>query len=184
MGFHPYLRRSVLEDVCVHNNGVLEVPTSRSTASSGNSSNNNTAIISSKLIFCTTNRSLIIQQAHSRTRAKTQGAQKRMRVFVCADEPQSTGPKPNVTIASFQFRSTSLIPGRCWCLPCRKSVCSRHMKHPEVPSHLVSVHTNCMSEKQEKNATIVARHATGGSAQNIVTDLGKEDNDKHHCCTD
>jgi len=50
IGFHPYLRRSVLEDVCVHNNGVLEVSTSRSTASSSNSSNNNAAIISSKLI--------------------------------------------------------------------------------------------------------------------------------------
>jgi len=49
-GFHPCLRRSVLEDVCVHNNGILEVSTSRSTASSSNSSNNNTTIISSKLI--------------------------------------------------------------------------------------------------------------------------------------
>ena len=48
----------LLEDVCVHNNGVLEVSTSRSTASSSNSSNNNTAMISTQLIFCTTNRSL------------------------------------------------------------------------------------------------------------------------------
>jgi len=55
IGFHPYLRRSVLEDVCVHNNGVLEVSTSRSTTSS---SNNNTTIISSKLICLPTNRSL------------------------------------------------------------------------------------------------------------------------------
>jgi len=50
IGFHPYLRRSVLEEVCVYNNGVLEVSTSRSTTSSSNSSNNNTTIISSKLI--------------------------------------------------------------------------------------------------------------------------------------
>jgi len=40
-GFH------VLEDVCVHNNGILEVSTSRSTASSSNSGNNNTTKISS-----------------------------------------------------------------------------------------------------------------------------------------
>jgi len=58
IGFHPYLRRSVLEDVCIYNHGILEVSTSRSTTSSSNSSNNNTTIISSKLIFCTTNRSL------------------------------------------------------------------------------------------------------------------------------
>jgi len=56
--FHPYLRRSVLEDVCVHNNGILEVSTTRSTASSSNSSNNNTAIISMLLICLPTNRSL------------------------------------------------------------------------------------------------------------------------------
>jgi len=31
IGFHPYLRRSVLEDVCIYNNGIFEVPTSRST---------------------------------------------------------------------------------------------------------------------------------------------------------
>jgi len=43
----------VLEDVCICNNGILEVSTSRSTASSSNSSNNSTTIISSKLIFCT-----------------------------------------------------------------------------------------------------------------------------------
>jgi len=36
----------LLEDVCVHNNGILEVSTSRSTTSSSNSSNNNTTIIS------------------------------------------------------------------------------------------------------------------------------------------
>jgi len=40
----------VLKDVRIYNNGVLEVFTSRSTASSGNSSNNNTAMISVKLI--------------------------------------------------------------------------------------------------------------------------------------
>jgi len=40
----------LLEDVCVYNNGILEVSTSRSTTSSSNSSNNNTTIISSKLI--------------------------------------------------------------------------------------------------------------------------------------
>jgi len=40
----------LLEDVCICNNGVLEVFTSRSTASSGNSSNNNATMISSKLI--------------------------------------------------------------------------------------------------------------------------------------
>jgi len=49
-GFHPCLRRSVLEDVCIYNNGILEVFTSRSTTSSSNSSNNHTTIISSKLI--------------------------------------------------------------------------------------------------------------------------------------
>jgi len=48
----------LLEDVCIYNHGILEVSTSRSTASSSNSSNNNTTIISNKLIFCTTNRSL------------------------------------------------------------------------------------------------------------------------------
>jgi len=36
----------LLEDVCIYNNGVLEVSTSRSTTSSSNSSNNNTTIIS------------------------------------------------------------------------------------------------------------------------------------------
>jgi len=34
MGFRPCLRRSVLEDVCICNNGVFEVPTSRSTTTS------------------------------------------------------------------------------------------------------------------------------------------------------
>jgi len=34
IGFHPYLRRSVLEEVCTHNNGIFEVPTSRSTTTS------------------------------------------------------------------------------------------------------------------------------------------------------
>jgi len=58
IGFHPYLRRSVLEDVCIYNNGILEVSTSRSTTSSSNSSNNNTTIISIKLICLPTNRSL------------------------------------------------------------------------------------------------------------------------------
>jgi len=37
---------NVLEDVCIYNNGILEVPTSRSTTSSSNSSNNNTTTIS------------------------------------------------------------------------------------------------------------------------------------------
>jgi len=32
--FHPYLRRSVLEDVCICNNGIFEIPTSRSSAPS------------------------------------------------------------------------------------------------------------------------------------------------------
>ena len=50
IGFDPCLHRSVLEDVCIYNNGILEVSTSRSTANSSNSSNNNTTIISSKLI--------------------------------------------------------------------------------------------------------------------------------------
>jgi len=40
----------VLEDVCIYNNCILEVSTSRSTTSS---SNNNTTTISIKLIFCT-----------------------------------------------------------------------------------------------------------------------------------
>jgi len=50
-----------LEDVCIYNNGVLEVSTSRSTASSSNSSNssiNNTATISTQLVCLPTNRSL------------------------------------------------------------------------------------------------------------------------------
>jgi len=50
----------LLEDVCICNNGILEVFTSRSTASSGNSSNNNTTMISIELIFCATNGSLVI----------------------------------------------------------------------------------------------------------------------------
>ena len=48
----------MLEDVCVHNHGVLEVSTSRSTASSSNSSNNNTTVISTQLICLPTNGSL------------------------------------------------------------------------------------------------------------------------------
>jgi len=48
----------MLEDVCICNNGILEVFTSRSTTSSGNSSNNNAATISNKLICLPTNRSL------------------------------------------------------------------------------------------------------------------------------
>jgi len=33
-GFHRCLHRSVLEDVCIHNNGIFEVPTSRSATTS------------------------------------------------------------------------------------------------------------------------------------------------------
>ena len=62
MGFNPYLRSSVLEDVCICNCDIFEVPTSRSTTSSSNSSNNHTAIISSKLICFNKQIDLFIQQ--------------------------------------------------------------------------------------------------------------------------
>ena len=92
-------------------------------------------------------------------------------------------PKTKDDRCEFSFR-VNLIPGRCWHLPLRKSCCGRHTNHSNVPSHLVPVKTNYMSAKQEKNASIVSKHATGGTAQNIVTELGKEDNGKHHVYTD
>jgi len=50
-----------LEDVCIYNNGILEVSTSRSTASSSNSNNNHAATISSKLICFNKQTDLFIQ---------------------------------------------------------------------------------------------------------------------------
>jgi len=55
---HDFAALFLLEDVCICNNGVFEVPTSRSTTSSGN---NHTTTISSKLV-CHHNRTdLFIQ---------------------------------------------------------------------------------------------------------------------------
>jgi len=65
IGFHPYLRRSVLEDVCIYNNDIFEVSTSRSTTRSSNSSNNHTTIISSKLICFNKQIDLFIQHSPS-----------------------------------------------------------------------------------------------------------------------
>jgi len=112
----------------------------------------------------------------------TRGTEKNEGLGLCRRAPVNR-PKTKDKRCEFSFR-INLIPGRCWYLPYRKSCYGRHTKHSEVPSKLVPVRTTYMTESQEKTASIVSKHATGGTAQNIVTELGKDENGKHHVYTD
>ena len=112
---------------------------------------------------------------------KHQGTEKNEGLCLCRraliDRPKTKEDRCEFSIC------LDLIPGLCWCLPHRKSVCGRHTKHAKIEPHFPNIGTTCMLEEQKTNAVIVSRHTIGGSAQNIVTDLCKEGNNKHHVCS-